>query len=60
MLAALTRHNATFTERDVDRYLVKHLTDEAERASVKAKVFGCQDVIALHERDTGVSIGFEN
>jgi hypothetical protein len=31
VLAALTRHNATFTERDVDRYLGKHITDDAER-----------------------------
>ena len=38
VLAALTRHNATFTTRELDRFLAKHLTDEDERAAVKVQV----------------------
>ena len=40
VLAALTRHNATFTERDLDRYLAKHIADDAERAAARAAVLG--------------------
>jgi len=29
VLTALTRHNPTFTERDLDRFLAKHLADES-------------------------------
>ena len=32
VLAVLTRNNATFSERDLDRHLEKHIRDEAERA----------------------------
>ena len=44
VLATLTRNNATYTERDVERYLGKHIADDAERAAVKAKLFEHQDV----------------
>jgi len=67
VLAALTRNNATFTERDLDRYLAKHLgtgpdgTPDAaavqDIASTKAAVLGHGDVLALHDRDTGEAAG---
>jgi Ti-type conjugative transfer relaxase TraA len=67
VLAALTRNNATFTERDLDRYLVKHLwagpdgtPDEAtvrDIASAKAAVLGHRDVLVLHDRETGEVVG---
>jgi len=67
VLAALTRNNATFTERELDRYLAKHLgagldgtPDPATvRAIVDAKraVMGHQDVLALHDRETGEAAG---
>ena len=63
VLAALTRNNATFTERELDRYLAKHLgagpdgtPDAAQRADIaaaKAAVLGHTDVLVLHDRDTG-------
>ena len=39
VLAALTRNNATFTERDLDRFLRKHLAPE-EITGTKAAVLG--------------------
>ena len=65
VLAALTRNNATFTERELDRYLAKHLgagpdgtPDAAQRADIaaaKAAVLGHKDVLVLHDRDTGAA-----
>jgi Ti-type conjugative transfer relaxase TraA len=57
VLAALTRHNATFTERDVDRYLGKHVADAAERAATRAKIFEHQGVVILHDRESGETVG---
>jgi hypothetical protein len=67
VLAALTRNNATFTERDLDRYLAKHLgggedgtSDVATRseiAAAKAAVLTHQDVLVLHDRETGEAAG---
>jgi Ti-type conjugative transfer relaxase TraA len=67
VLEALTRNNATFTEGDLDRYLAKHLgpwpggtpDPEAARdiAATKAAVLGHQDVLALHDRETGEAAG---
>jgi Ti-type conjugative transfer relaxase TraA len=67
VLAALTRNNATFTERDLDRYLAKHLgarpdgTAEGaaarEIAAAKAAVLGHRDVLVLHDRQTGEAVG---
>jgi hypothetical protein len=53
VLATLTRHNAPFTERDLDRHLGTHIADDGARAAVKAAVVGRPDVIALHDRETG-------
>ncbi len=63
VLAALTRNNATFTERELDRYLAKHLgagpdgTPDAaaaqDIAAAKAAVLGHRTVRALHDRETG-------
>ena len=57
VLEALTRNNATFSERDLDRYLSKHIGDEAERAGIHAKVNGHDETLGLHERDTGEASG---
>ena len=63
VLAALTRNNATFTERELDRYLAKHLgagpdgtpgaAQRLDIAAAKAAVLGHEDVLVLHDRDTG-------
>ena len=53
VLATLTRNNATFTERDLDRHLAKHIAAPAERQAVKAAVLERPDVLPLHDRETG-------
>jgi Ti-type conjugative transfer relaxase TraA len=57
VLTALTRHNATFTTRDLDRFLAKHLADEAERGAVKKEVLEHRELIPLYDRDTGERAG---
>jgi Ti-type conjugative transfer relaxase TraA len=57
VLATLTRHNATFTGRDVDRYLAKHISDAAERAAIKGRVFQHQDIVVLHDRESREAVG---
>jgi len=67
VLAALTRNNATSTERELDRYLAKHLgagpdgtPDPAvarDIADAKRAVLGHGDVLALHDRETGEAAG---
>ena len=67
VLAALTRNNATFTERELDRYLAKHLgpgpdgmPDAAQVqdiAAAKTAVMGHKDVLVLHDRETGEVAG---
>jgi Ti-type conjugative transfer relaxase TraA len=62
VLATLTRNNATFTERDLDRHLTKQLgqegTDAAgEIASVRAAVLKSADLVPLHDRETGAAAG---
>ena len=56
VLATLTRENATFTERELDRLLARHLHDEQEHLAVKATVFGHRDVLALHDPATGEDV----
>ena len=56
VLAALTRSNATFTERDVDRLLVKHICDEVEFRAVKGRVLGSASVLPLHDAETGEKV----
>ncbi len=63
VLAALTRNNATFTERELDRYLLKHLgagpdgtkdaAAAADIAAAKAAVLTHPTVLALHDKETG-------
>ncbi len=67
VLAVLTRNNATFTERELDRYLAKQLgagpdgTPDAATArditDAKRAVLGHRDVLALYDRDTGEAAG---
>ncbi len=67
VLAALTRNNATFTERELDRYLAKHLgagpdgTPDGVQArdisASKVAVMGHKDVRVLHDRETGEAAG---
>ena len=53
VLRALTRNNATFTAREVDRFLGKHLADKDERHRIRAQVFAHPDLVPLHDRETG-------
>jgi Ti-type conjugative transfer relaxase TraA len=58
VLATLTRNNATFTERDLDRHLQKQLGQEGrdvggEIAAVRAAVLKHPDLVPLHDRETG-------
>ncbi|MBN8925276.1 MAG: hypothetical protein BGO51_10155 [Rhodospirillales bacterium 69-11] len=67
VLAALTRNNATFTERELDRYLAKHLGPGADGtpdtaqirdiAAAKAAVMGHKDLLVLHDHETGELAG---
>ena len=62
VLATLTRNNATFTERELDRHLTKHLGPAegdavAEIAAVRAAVLKHGDLVALHDRETGAAAG---
>jgi Ti-type conjugative transfer relaxase TraA len=58
VLAALTRNNATFTARDLDRFLAKQSGQEGREAgpeivAVRAAVLKHGDLIPLHDRETG-------
>ena len=53
VLATLTRNNATFSERDLDRHLAKHISPEAERAATKAAVLGHAETLPLYDRESG-------
>ena len=66
VLAALTRNNATFTERDLDRLPRQALgagpdgKPDAVRAGhrgTKAAVLGHAEVLPLHDRETGEAAG---
>ena len=56
VLAALTRNSATFTERDLERYVLKHLP-EKDRVAATVAVLTHPDLLALHDRDTGAAVG---
>ena len=53
VLGVLTRNNATFTRRDVDRHLEKHVADASVRAEVRGQVLGSVEVLGLHHGDSG-------
>jgi Ti-type conjugative transfer relaxase TraA len=62
VLATLTRNNATFTERDLDRYLNKQLGQEGkdvglEIALIRAAVLRHKNLVPLHDRETGEAAG---
>ncbi len=62
VLAALTRNNATFTERDLDRFLAKQLGGEGQEgknevARVRTAVLKSRELVALHDRETGEVAG---
>ena len=59
VLAALTRNNATFTERDLDRFLAKQLGEDGqeEKERVRAAVLKSRELVPLHDRDTGELAG---
>ncbi|TWB21116.1 AAA family ATPase [Nitrospirillum bahiense] len=57
LLAALTRHRATFTELDIERLIKKHVPDIAERAVIRAAVLAEPDVVPLHSRESGRFVG---
>jgi Ti-type conjugative transfer relaxase TraA len=56
VLATLTRHNATFSERDLDRHLGKHLADDGERAAAKAAVLSHAETLPLYDRTSGEAV----
>lgn len=57
VLATLTRHNATFSERDLDRYLAKHIADDAARAATRAAVLAHDETLRLYDRESGETAG---
>ena len=62
VMATLTRNNATFTERDLDRHLTKQLGQEGteaagEIAAVRAAVLKSADLVPLHDRESGAAAG---
>ncbi|MCC2098437.1 MAG: MobA/MobL family protein, partial [Hyphomicrobiales bacterium] len=57
VLGVLTRNQASFSDYDLDRHLKKHIHDDGERAEVRRQVLGHDEVLALHDRDTGESAG---
>ena len=57
VLGVLTRNNATFTERELDRHLAKHIQDDGEHLAVKGAVLGHTDIVALHDRGDGALTG---
>src|SRR3954447_15154855 len=57
VLATLTRNNASFSERDLERHLAKHIGDLVEREAVKGRVLGHGEALPLHDRETGESVG---
>ncbi len=56
VLAALTRNSATFTERELERYILKHLPEE-ERVAATVAVLTHPELLVLHNRDTGAAVG---
>ncbi len=57
VLATLTRHNATFSERDLDRHLAKHIAGDGERAATRAAVLGHAETLPLYDRTSGEAVG---
>ena len=57
MLRVLTRGNATFTKRKLDRYLAKHLSDAAEHLDVRGRVLEGDGTLVLHDPATGEATG---
>jgi Ti-type conjugative transfer relaxase TraA len=57
VLQTLTRHNATFTARELDRFLDKHLADPDERDIVRAQVLTHADLLPLYDWKRGETAG---
>ena len=57
VLEALTRRQATFGRRDVERWLSRHGIAGAERDQIVAAVLGQDTVLALYERGSGRESG---
>jgi Ti-type conjugative transfer relaxase TraA len=57
ILEALTRNSATFSEKDLFRYLDKHGGSAAERVSLAKAVLQHGDVLSLHDRSDGQEVG---
>lgn len=51
ILAYLTRHNTTFKEKDLNRFLEKHVEEEQERQVIKEAVFKSPNLLQLWEKD---------
>ena len=58
VLATLTRNNATFSERDLDRHLGKHIADEAEALAVTGRRCSATvRILPLYDPETGEAAG---
>jgi hypothetical protein len=55
--STLTRRNATFSERDQDRHVRKHITDDAERAAI-FQCLACRSATLLRRRNPGNGSAF--
>ena len=53
VLGVLTRNNATFSERDLDRHLAKHIANEPERVVTKRAVLRHAETLPLYDRESG-------
>jgi hypothetical protein len=57
VLRVLTRNNATFTQRELDRHLAKHIQDKGEHLDVKGRVLGHGEALPLYDPATGRASG---
>ncbi|MDD4617074.1 MAG: AAA family ATPase [Alphaproteobacteria bacterium] len=57
ILDTLMRRRATFTELDVERLIHKHVADPVERAQIRAAVLANENVVSLHNRESGAFTG---
>jgi len=57
ILEVMTRDQATFRTRDLDRVLKARIEDAAERAAVRAAVMASSEIVAMHDPRTGKPLG---
>lgn len=57
ILDVMTRDQATFRARDLDRALKARIADQGERAAVRAAVLASPEIVAMHDPRTGKPLG---